>query len=273
MKWRKLFGWKWFLPAVTMLIVLTAIVLPERLSALGDRKLFGAAHVEPFDSAFGLSAPELSMTDRVNIIAQLNYGEMTDAYYRMQDTFTEEEFVKMDELCRNAVWSLMENSVLELPSDVSPEQMERYDCSKYLLWDRVTAGEASFIQAYYYDDAASCGVNLMVDEESGMAVQFSVFYPGLEAEFAGTDGVRLVDTLCLFADLFGGEMVDIKYGENDAYVTVRTGDGDFYFHAGQKYEVLTIEPSPSPTPASYVGIIVDGSESMGNVSLEIYDAP
>lgn len=273
MKWRKLFGWKWFLPAVTMLIVLTAIVLPERLSALGDRKLFGAAHVEPFDSAFGLSAPGMTMAQKVNILAALNYGEETDAYSRMQDRFPDEELERMNMLSEAAVDTLTEAGVLNLPYGVSVNTMERYDSAMCIVWDRLTAGEASFLQMYYYDDAASCGLNLIVDEESGMAVQFSVFYPSLEAEFAGTDGVRLVDTLCLFADLFGGELVDIKYGENDAYVTVRTGDGDFYFHAGQKYEVLTIEPSPSPTPASYVGIIVDGSESMGNVSLEIYDAP
>lgn len=273
MKWRKLFGWKWFLPLVTMLIVLTAIVLPERLSALGDRKLFGAAHVEPFDSTLGVAAPTMPLAQRVNSIAALNYGEETDTYSRMQDRFSDEELEQMGQLCETAVDQLVNSGVLVLPYGVSLGTMECYDCSMSLVWDRATAGEASFLQMNYYDEKSACGLSLAIDVESGMAVQFAVFYPGLEAEFAGTDGARLVDTLCLFADLFGGELADIKYGPNDAYVTVRTGDGDFYFHAGQKYDVFTIEPSPSTVPEPYMDITINGGESMGAASVEIYDAP
>lgn len=263
---------QWVLPILTIGLVLLAIVLPERISALRDRKLFAAAHVEAFDSQQGVAAPDMTLAQRVNTFAALNYGEVTDAYSRIQDRFTEEELEHMDALGQSAVDELVSAGVFSMPYGVSVGKMERYDCSMGLIWDRVTEAEASLLYVSYYDDPSNFGMNLVLDEESGLAVQVSVFYPELETEFAGTDGARLADTLCLFANQFDGEVSDIKYGKNDAYLTIRTEDGDICYHAGQKYDVMVIEPSPSAVPADYAAFGADAVQYSVENGAEIYDA-
>lgn len=271
MKLKNVIHSKWVFPVLTACIILTAIVLPERLSTFQDRRLFGAAHVEVFDSTLGLSSPNLTMTQRINMMGQLLFGEVTDAYSRLQDNFTEEELTQIDKLSLTAIQDLVSNGVIDLPKGVSTDTLELYGCMKYLIWDRVTAGEASFIESDYYDDRTNCGVSLLVDEESAMAVQFTVYFPEIEAAYNGTNGVKLMDTLCLFANQFGAEVSETKFDRHNAYLTLQTEDGEVYYHAGQKYETLTIEMVPSSSVYTAMkleaeSISVDSSQQISDRS-------
>lgn len=244
MKWRKLFGWKWFLPIVTMLIVLTAIVLPERLSALGDRKLFVAAHVEPFDSALDTAASVMSLVQRIKVLAALNFGEKTDAYLRYEDSFTQEEQNENDRVFLTTVDTLAKNGVLPLQEGFSLENMERGYSQRLLLWDNITMEEASFLQMSCYDATFGGGIDLTVDEASGQVVIMTVYSLDVETYFAGDDGRKLIEIGTQFLELLGFTVTDVKYGADDAYLFTETEDGALEYHISQKYDVLHIEAMP-----------------------------
>lgn len=249
MKWRKLFGWKWFLPVMTMFIVLTAIVLPERLSALGDRKLFGAAHVEPFDSALDTAASSMTLVQRIKVLTALNFGENTDAYLRYEDNFTQEEEEENRQVFFTSVETLSENGILPLPDGFSLENMERVYSQRLLLWDNVTMAEASFLQMSYYDNTFGGGIDLTVDEASGQVVIMTVYHPELSERFYGDSGRELEEIGRQFAELLGFTVTYVKQGPDDTYLFLEMDESTLEYHISQKYEVLHIEAMPD-TPVS-----------------------
>lgn len=248
MNWRKLFGWKWFLPVVTMLIVLTAIVLPERLSALGDRKLFGAAHVEPFDSAQGIAAPAMTLEQRLRSFIALNFGEPTDIYVRYEETFSEEEIKIMDGMFRDCIQNLVDSGDFPWLYELTGSGLEYYDMQRGYIWDGVTMENACFVQANSYNDKLSAGINLIIDEESGAPLSMTVVSPSLESLFDGEKGSELVKLATSFIKPLGFTVLDsIYYYEDDVFVVLQCEEGDLYYHASQKYDVLTIEPISEET--------------------------
>lgn len=254
MKWRKLFGWKWFLPVVTMFIVLTAIVLPERLSALGDRKLFGAAHVEPFDSAQGVTAPGMTLERRLRAFVALQFGETADTYVRYEETFSEEDIKTMDGLFQNSLQTLIDGGDFPWLYELTVSGFEHYDIQRADIWDSVTAENASFAQLGYYNYKQDVGVYLTIDEESGLPLLLTVVSSSIEDLFAGEKGPMLAKLAAAFTKPLGFTVLDSRYYDDDAFVILQGEEGNLCYHISQKYEVLTIEPVPE--------------ESMGYIEIE-----
>ena len=58
---------KWGLPLLTALVVLAAVLLPRQISALRDRGMLAAFHVEPL-SEEDLTVPELSLPEKLELL-------------------------------------------------------------------------------------------------------------------------------------------------------------------------------------------------------------
>lgn len=270
MKWRKLFGWKWFLPMVTMLIVLTAIVLPERLSALGDRKLFVAAHVEPFDSAQGIAAPGMTLEQRLRSFIALNFGEPTDTYVRYEETFSEEEIKTMDGMFQDCIQKLVDSGEFTWLYELTVSGLEYYDTQRAYIWDGVTMGNASFAQLSCYNGKQDVVINLTIDEESGAPFSLTVVSSSLETLFVEEKGSELVKLAASFTKPLGFTVLDSIYYGDDAYVVLQGEEGELYYHISQKYGVLTVEPI-SKEAMGYVTYDAEASTSIV-VGEDAYDA-
>lgn len=240
---------QWVLPIVTAAIVLMAIILPERISSWGDRTLFAAAHVEEFDGTLGIVGPELSLSQRIRVLAALNFGETTDAYIRYEDSFTNEEWAENDRLYLSVAETLMESGILPLPKGLSLTDMVCNHSTRLLLWDSVTMEQVSFLQIYCYEDCYNCGMDLTIDEQSGLPVLLALYHPEMEARFPGDDGRELVELGTEFVELLGFIVSTVEYGADDAYLSIETEDGTLEYHISQKYDVLCIEAMPD-TPVS-----------------------
>ena len=263
---------QWVLPILTVCMVLMAIVLPERISAWRDRNLFAAAHVEAFDSEQGIAAPDMSLAQRAQALANVRYGEETDAYIRYQDSFTAAENDQIDKLFITAANALIESGIFPLPKGFSSSAMECISRDRLLLWDRATAGTASFLLLFYYDETTDMGVDLTIDEESGQALIVTIYHPELKEYFAGDDGRELAEIGTQFITQLGFAPADVKYGWDDAYLIPAADSEAPEYHVSQKEDVLHIEAMPEGTASVAIkdyniSITVDGSSEA-----EIYDA-
>lgn len=235
---------KWVLPIVTAVIVLLAICLPERISALRDRSLFAAAHVEDFDSALGMAESTMTLGQRLNELISIYYGETTDTYLRTEDTFTVEEKEALEKLFFGQMQALFDTGTLPLPGGLSTAQMECYDRQRVSVWDSVTLESASFVHLFYYDKVQGGNVDMVLDEASGLPVMLTIVHPLMEELFAGDDGQMLAEIGERFVQALGLSPQETKYLADDAYVILQNGSDMPDYHVSQKYEVLTIEPMP-----------------------------
>ena len=60
---------KWGIPVLTGLVVLAALLLPERISALRDRQTLGALHAVPLAEE-DLTVREISLPEKLELLAQ-----------------------------------------------------------------------------------------------------------------------------------------------------------------------------------------------------------
>jgi len=271
MKKRPALPSQWVLPILTTAIILMAICLPERISALRDRSLFAAAHVEAYDSSLGISPRTMTLAQRLQAIAALNYGEMTDAYIRYEDSFSQEEIAEMDALFLTVAQDLLDRGVIRLPEGSDLSNMECYDCQRALLWDSVTTGDAAVVGLTYYDNKYNVGLNLYVDEESGLPVYLTMFYDGLNELFA-RGRLTVGEIAERFVEPFGFEIIEDGDDGAVAYIRMQTDEGELPYHVYLEYDMLTIAPVPSTVvirleQESNASMSVGASES---ASTEVY---
>lgn len=262
---------QWVLPVLTIALVLLAIVLPERISAWRDRRLFAAAHVEAFDSRQGVAVPGMTLEKRLRAYTALNFGETTDTYVRYEDTFSQEEIEAMDQLFRACIQKMADNSGIPLLQELNAVGLEYYDLQRAYIWDSATMENAVFDQMGCYNDKLGAAISLIVDEESGLPLLMSVSAPDLGTLFDAGKGPTLVELATSFTEPLGFTVLDSLYDtDNDAYLILQGEEGNVYYHISQKYDVLTVEPIPEET----VGYIeYDGEVSVSiAINESIYDA-
>lgn len=259
----------WVLPLLTIILILLAIVLPERISALRDRRLFAAAHVEAFDKEQGVASSAMTLEQRLRAVTELSFGGAADVYVRYGDTFSQEEIRQLDGMFQDSIQKLMDSAAFPCLQKLDVLNMECYGRERAFVWDSATMGNASFVQLHYYDEKLEAGVYLALDEESGLPISLTVFFPHMESLFAKEESRMLLERLRAFTQPLGFPVENSVSSGDDAYLILQGAEGDLCFHASQKYEVLNIELVP-------VGIMELDYDAQSSVSISVngtvYDA-
>lgn len=207
---------KWLLPALTLLVVLGAVLLPPWAAQVKDAQLLGRVHTE--EMAGSLSFQAASLTDRLGLLARWSAGgevasltqELADDEIELHtqqpvapgpapsggqtsDDMEDLVYMLLEARVRAALDRLApEGTFLR---DVLPQGLEGVTAQRLLLWEPSGGLAASFLQVQW--EPAQTGrawsLSLTLDEENDLILSLTLKNPhmaGLQAGW-GVSGVEL----------------------------------------------------------------------------------
>lgn len=161
-RWRT---WLW--PVLTGLVVLSAVLLPPRLSRLGDRQLLGQVHTEVLAAENGLNAQPLDLTERIGLLVRWQEGGegLAQASQEVEDR------AALAALAAAEMDTLADQGALP-PFSLDPAELSG---ERLVFQDAETGGGASFLSVSLYRREQTLW--LVLDEESGRLLRLEVWDP------------------------------------------------------------------------------------------------
>ena len=128
---------RWLLPAITVLTILSAALLPEKLSQFRDQKLFHAIHAEEISSNSSLPIWTPDLIQKLSLLYLHNNnpdGNITIINRSLNDSeSTPEERRIMEELLYTELNSLVEAQIL--PKDLFSENYHLSSALRFYVQD------------------------------------------------------------------------------------------------------------------------------------------
>ena len=242
--------WKnWLLPIFTCLVVLCAVLLPQRLSELRDRALLGAVHTEELTDD-RLPVRPLSLTERLELLflLQSEPESFTVVTQDLSAKMTPEEMPALQTQVWEELKSLVEAGVLSeamLPEDLSILSGER---TSVRLSEDLRG--ATVLHLKVVDKRKGPDLSIILDADTGHAIALRVFFP-ISEPLAAT----ATDIGNAFMDRLGIENQVHTPGVDHAVVVLPEAnvlyDIDLDYPDGEGgYCLLTIQPEDPPSPAA-----------------------
>lgn len=237
---------RWLLPALTCLVVLAAILLPQRLSQWRDQAALNGLHTEELKTENELPTQSLTLEERMLLLAR--YGEDMDSMTAMVQAL--EQSGEVAGMMREELERLCESGVL--PPEALPADLSSFESRRLYLRapDEIWGG--SFLTMEGYSKAEDIYLSLVLDEETGYALRLELVTPALK-EFP--DEPITIGTA--FLDRMGVENTCIGYGGYDAAFDL-PGAGCRYTIWLENHAMLQITPAPE----GIAGSATDASVNM-----------
>lgn len=242
---------KWknrLLPLLTVLVVLCAALLPQRLSALRDRTLLGTVHTEEVTDS-GLLARPLRAAERIELLALWleEPEQFTEVTQELSAKGTTEEMPALRTQVEDELKSLAEAGVLS--AEMLPEDISRLSGTRTSVRLSEDLRGAAFLQLEVTDGKGT-DVSVTLDADTGNAVALQVFFPlsGSLPAFADEIGRAFLDRLGVenLVQFHGAEHAELLLPETNVLYhvdwDVPDGEGGYGF--------LTIRPEVSFAPTN-----------------------
>jgi len=234
---------RYLLPILTCLVVLVAILFPQRLSRWRDEAELNGPHTEELKTENDLPTQPLSLEERILLLAVFTeYGESPDMTVILQEQGWNDE---TEALMRAELERLRENGVLPL----MPEGLLGFSVQRCWLRAAEEIRGAAFLIMNVRSKAEGVWLSMILDEETGYA---------LTLEASGS-AVKLcdaepVDTGILFLDRLGLEYACDGYAENDAGFTLTGTECSYIVVKDQGY--LRVSPW-TPYGSESISVAID----------------
>jgi len=204
----------YLLPVLTCLVVLVAILFPQRLSQWRDEAVLNRLHTEKLRTENDLPTQPLSLEERMLLLAVYTEGLDPDMTVIFQEREWDEE---TEALMRTELERLSENGVL--PTGPLAESVSGFSAQRCYLRASEEIRGAAFLTIDIYSKAEDLWLCLILDEETGYALTLEVSGPAMEK----FDAVP-ADIGILFLDRLGLEYTLDGYAEYDAGFTLTGTD-------------------------------------------------
>lgn len=225
---------RWLLPILTCLVVLVAILLPQRLSRWRDEAVLNGPHTEELKTENELPTQSLALEERILLLAQYN-----DTPEAMTVIVQELELQgEAEELIQAELERLYAGGILD--SEAMPESLAPFWGNRVYLRAPEEIWGASFLTMEGYLKEDGTYLSLVVDEESGTALWLEVFTPGIK-KWVGEP----VEVGRFFLDRMGVENICTGYGMYDATFDLPGADCHYEISSA---DALTVIPY-----AGYIG--------------------
>lgn len=169
----------WLFPAAAGLFIAGTVLAPQALSNLRDQRINGVVHAETLtgDNNFGIWAP--SMSERIDLMVR--WQEDSESVSSAVLELTGGELEQVQDNVRAQLGALVDAGVL--PPSLSPREYTVTVSQRTYLWTEENLGGTSFlrIEAVREDPTGEgwdCFLSMLVDEESGKAVELLLDWPG-----------------------------------------------------------------------------------------------
>lgn len=164
---------RWILPVLTGLVVLSAVLLPPRLSRIRDGRLLNQVHSEALTAENGLTALPPALEERMLLLARWQ-EDGTGLAVANQPLESPDA---LEELVRAELQSLTSQGALS--PELLPESPSSFNSWRMVLQDVETGAGASFLVADRYEKEQTFW--LILDEESGRLLRMDIREPQMKA--------------------------------------------------------------------------------------------
>lgn len=196
---------RWLLPILTCLVVLVAILLPQRLSRWRDEAVLGGPHTEELKTENELPTQALALEERIALLGRYNGApEAMTVLTQELDRGSGAETLMWAELER-----LCESGVLEW--ELLPERFPSLQSWRLYLRAPEAICGAGFLVMDGYSEEDGVYLSLALDEETGYALELELSSPAAR-KFAGEP----VNIGIVFLDRLGVENECAGYGKYSA---------------------------------------------------------
>lgn len=196
---------QWLLPILTCLVVLAALLLPQRISRWRDEAALDGPHTEELKTENDLPTQSLTLEERILLLAQYNDApdSMTAIVQELELSGEVEELMhaELEQLCAGGI----------LDSEAIPESFAPFWGHRIYLRapDKIWGASFLTMEGYLKEDGTS--LSLVLDEASGIALRLEVFTPAIQ-KWVGEP----VDVGLFFLDRMGVASTCTGYGMYDA---------------------------------------------------------
>jgi hypothetical protein len=169
---------RWLLPILTALVVLGAVLLPQKLSLLRDQALLGGIHREPLTAdALSASTSPLTLEERMELFCRWrnDQGESSAISWALDNQSTPEEMPALEELVEKERDSLEETGVLS--QNALPQDLTGLSGSRVSVRLAEDLRSATFLELEVTEPETGAHWSLVLDEETGSLIELAAFFP------------------------------------------------------------------------------------------------
>jgi len=235
------------LPILTCLVVLVAVLFPQRISRWRDEAVLNRPHTEELKTENELPTQSLTIQERMLLLAQYNEGaDMTALVQELEwDSETVDQVWKaMEGLCKDGI----------LPPEVLPEALAAFPLRRCYLRSPEEIRGASFLVVEGYSKKKALNLSLALDEETGLVLRLEADSPFLKKFDAEPLAIG-----SLFLARLGLENVCESDSPEAALLTLP--DADCYYSVIKDGSFLHIIPWTVVNVSTDASASVDGGES------------
>ncbi len=153
----------WLLPVLTLLVALLSVLLPQRLSLLGDEAALHTVHAEALTADNNLPARPLSLEERVVLLARWSLGDDLFAAFRQPEEQAAGENEALAERVREELEDMVQSGAL--PADALPDTLPPLRAQRLGLWTADSFAGAEFLVVDGHEKRQY--LYLVLDGESG----------------------------------------------------------------------------------------------------------
>ncbi|WP_295580006.1 hypothetical protein [uncultured Oscillibacter sp.] len=160
----------WLLPVLTLLVVFSSVLLPQRLSLLGDEAALHTVHAETLTADNNLPVRPPSLEERMALLARWYLGEDLFAAFRK----SKEESADEDEALERQVRAELEDLVQcgALPAAAVPDTLPVLRVQRLYLCTADSFAGAEFLLVSGHEGKRY--LSLVLDGESGRALSLDL---------------------------------------------------------------------------------------------------
>ena len=205
----------WFLPSITVLVVLTVTLLPQYLSHLQDQKVMAQIHSEALAAENILPVQSPNLIERISLLSR--WMEASDVM-SAQNEVAEGEFD--DELCAAALQELQSMAYDgPLPADLIPSDISFMDVSRLYLQQQLIGAEFYVFDTYI--KAENIHLWMVLDGETMELLWLELGHPAMEKY---NKLISPMEMGVFFMDRLGIESSPTTAGKSDAVFQVPEAD-------------------------------------------------
>lgn len=232
---------------LTCLVVAGAALVPPQLSLLRDRGLISSVHVEELtgDNNFSVWFPGQAERIELALCWQLDLRNVS----AVAQDINEGEWSQAEDAAFTELGQLVWEGILPVYPNLAFVFL--ISAQRASVWTEGNLGGAGFLLVDLYAEDANWTLSMLLDEESGRAIQLEFYAPDTPFQdlSALEAGMRLLDHLD----------VDYELMEGNEYAAIfrLTETNDFYA-AFNSYDHLAISPLPQEYAAKFYGFEAEG---------------
>lgn len=247
---------KWGLPFLTVLVALTASILPPQLSRLGDGRLIGKVHTEELTADSEFPVHTSSLEQRINLMLRWSSNPDGLTIYTQtlfaQTEETEKLLVRVQEECK----SMVEDGILSeelLPVEEMPLAAgDLLAVERVFVRDGETGVAASFLSfdCYYEDKPFFLHMGGALDEESGHILRLELHFSSHLGKFP----IPLAEEVgAWFLTRLGLEFTVSESGRQESIYFLP--DAGVYYSAGLNKNQISIGPLAGGADSNVVDVV------------------